>query len=100
MKVKLRQWIYEKKYVPAKNEKEDKKISRLILNVSEKSLIEMIKILQEKLDQFKTHYYINKRQSNSYHQAIENVPSDTIVLQVDFSEKFSIKFQDEAQSAY
>lgn len=64
------------------------------------NLLQIFNKLQEKLNAFKTHYYVHKMQSQLFHHSIANVSSNYAVLQVDFSEKFSIKFQDEAQSAY
>ncbi|CAH0383441.1 unnamed protein product [Bemisia tabaci] len=85
--VKFRQWM-----------KGDDK--RLTLVEIEKSLPEVIRILQDKLNQFKTHYFTNNVQSQRFRESKENISSDSAVMQVDFSEKYALKHQDEAQSAY
>lgn len=87
-KVQLRQW--------GKKEGEN----RLILMETEVELRYVINLIQGKLEHFKTHYFIDKTQSQFFRQIRENIPDDFVVMQVDFSEKFTIKFQDEAQSAY
>lgn len=98
--VQVRQWIYEERIIISKNKKDEKKIRRLELSESQMSVQQVIDKLEEKLEHFKAHYFINKVQSKLLHSITENVPIDTIVLQADFSEKFCIKYQDEAQSAY
>lgn len=100
VKILFRQWVYQEKEILTKDKKQTKKVSRLVLRESEMTLLEIINLLQEKLEKFKTHYYVYKQQSQSFHGSIINVAPDTIILQVNFSEKFTIKFQDEAQSAY
>lgn len=60
----------------------------------------MVNKLQEVLAKLKTHYFIDKKQSQYFFEIRKNIPSDLVIIQIDFSEKFAVKFQDEAQSAY
>ncbi|KAJ8671289.1 hypothetical protein QAD02_002548 [Eretmocerus hayati] len=61
---------------------------------------EVVKLLQEKLNHFKRHYFIDKQQSQTFRGMRVNVNETTVIVQVDFAEEFSLKMQDEAQSSY
>lgn len=86
--VRYKQWIF------SKNEK------RLFQKEITESLICAVRHLEEKSKDFKIHYYINKEQSSYFEKAIADTSPDKATMQIDYAEKYSLKFQDEAQSAY
>ncbi|CAF1021678.1 unnamed protein product [Adineta ricciae] len=57
-------------------------------------------LLKSKLEQFLYHAYIKREQSNYFEKLKADVTDEKIVLQVDFSENFNMKEQDEVQNAH
>ncbi|CAF1101340.1 unnamed protein product [Adineta ricciae] len=57
-------------------------------------------LLKSKVEQFLYHVYIKREQSNYFEKLKADVTDEKIVLQVDFSENFNMKEQDEVQSAH
>ena len=64
---------------------------------------QLLNMLETKLRQFLNHYFINKRLSEAYNSCKVLATSeslDTVIVQMDFSEKFSCIYQDEVSSAH
>lgn len=56
--------------------------------------------LQEKMPYFLYHVYIKREQSNYFQLKLVSIPERNAVVQVDFSENYSLEFQNEIQSAH
>ncbi|CAF4170619.1 unnamed protein product, partial [Rotaria sordida] len=57
-------------------------------------------LLSSKVKTFLLHVYIKRQQSKFFEESKTNTDNKKIVIQVDFSENFEIKQQDEVQSAH
>lgn len=66
------------------------------------TLLELISVLSRLLPYFKKHSYVNRVQKKYFRTTRANLSNDDsiAVIQVDFAENFSIRKQDEIQSAY
>ena len=64
------------------------------------SVNEAVSLLKSKVELFLFHVYIKREQSKFFEQLKEEVSDKEIVLQVDFSENFNLKEQDEIQAAH
>ena len=64
---------------------------------------QLLNMLETKLRKFLNHYFINKRHSEAYNSCkvlATSESSDTVTVQMDFSENFSYIYQDEVSSAH
>lgn len=68
--------------------------------VIEINLENLFELLKEQLKPFLIHTYVKRIQSNHFENSKKEVNSRKIVLQVDFSENFAFKYQNEIQSAH
>ncbi|CAF1442411.1 unnamed protein product [Rotaria sordida] len=59
-----------------------------------------IELLSSKVKTFLLHVYIKRQQSKFFEESKTNTDNKKIVIQVDYSENFEIKQQDEVQSAH
>lgn len=59
-----------------------------------------VAVLETKISPFLLHTWIKREQSKYFEDLKENVSSSNVVIQVDYSQNFSISFQDEIQSAH
>ncbi|CAF4225042.1 unnamed protein product, partial [Rotaria sordida] len=57
-------------------------------------------LLSSKVKTFLLHVYIKRQQSKFFEESKTNTDNKKIVIQVDYSENFEIKQQDEVQSAH
>ena len=57
-------------------------------------------MLKEQLPFFLKHVYIKREQAKYFESKIENLQEDEAVVQVDFSENYTCKHQDEIQTAH
>lgn len=63
----------------------------------------LISILEIKLKKFLYHSFVNKQQTNAYNKCKDlstHLSSDTVMVQMDFSENYSCVYQDEVSSAH
>jgi hypothetical protein len=61
---------------------------------------ECIQILSKKVKQYLDHVFIKRQQSNYFEQMKDNSDDKSIVVQVDYSQNFSVEEQDAIQSAH
>ena len=67
------------------------------------NLHQLLNMLETNLRKFLYHYFINKRQSETYNSCkvlATSESSDTVMVQTDFSKNFSYVYQDEMSSAH
>ena len=60
----------------------------------------VLELLRSKMRPFLNHVFIKRIQSTHFKQMKENLPVGTLLIQIDFSENYSHKVQDEIQSVY
>lgn len=69
--------------------------------VGEKTTIgSVLNLLKEKTRSFKMHSFVNKTQKRLFKDLRDNISDTCAIVQIDFSENFTIKTQNEIQSAY
>lgn len=73
---------------------------RTVKTVKEGTLDDAINTLEEQIPSFLEHCFIKQRQSDYFQDSKNNVSEKKCLLQVDFSENFTIMQQDEVQSAH
>ncbi|XP_048590135.1 uncharacterized protein LOC125573598 [Nematostella vectensis] len=88
--------------VPAKEGKDGstttmKKMQKVC---KEGTVSDVLASLDRKLPFFLQHVFIKRSQSEYFEGKLDNVGPDEAVIQVDFAENYSCKFQDEIQSAH
>ena len=66
----------------------------------EGTLEDALCMLKEQLPFFLKHVYIKREQAKYFESKIENLQEDEAVVQVDFSENYTCKHQDEIQTAH
>ena len=64
------------------------------------SVHDLCRTLKENLEKLKLHYYIKRVQSASYNYETKNLDDDTVLIHVDYAEKYKNKQQDEIKPAY
>ena len=64
------------------------------------TVLAAIESLTEKLPEFLLHVFIKREQSNHFQSKLLSIPKGSAVIQVDFSENYTIQHQGEIQSAY
>ena len=64
------------------------------------TVLEAIESLTEKLPEFLLHVFIKREQSNYFENKLVSISSESSVIQVDFSENYTLQHQGEVQSAY
>ena len=64
------------------------------------TVLAAIESLTEKLPEFLLHVFIKREQSNCFQMKLLSIPSGSAVIQVDFSENYTLQQQGEIQSAY
>lgn len=64
------------------------------------TVLAAIESLAEKLPEFLLHVFIKREQSNHFQTKLLSIPKGSAVIQVDFSENYTIQHQGEIQSAY
>lgn len=64
------------------------------------SVTEVLDTLRGKLPQFLKHAFINKRQASHFESLKKSLATDTMIMQIDFSENYCFHYQDEIQSAH
>ena len=80
--------------------KDNKAEKRMTLVEIQSPLVKVVNTLQEVLPTFKTHHFNYLVQTEAFQKARNSIIKTSAVMQIDFAEKFAIKYQDEAQSAY
>lgn len=66
----------------------------------EGSLEEAIQTLEDKMPSILEHVYVKRKQSNFFEDKKANLKSNKAIVQVDFAENYSCRYQDEVQSAH
>ena len=64
------------------------------------SVAEAVATLIEKMPEFLAHVFIKRQQSACFQEKLSDIPDASAVIQVDFSENYSLQQQGEIQSAY
>ena len=63
-------------------------------------MLQCVKELQQKTPQYLFHVFIKRQQSNFFEYIKENADDGTVICQVDYAENFTLREQDQIQSAY
>ncbi|CAF3420657.1 unnamed protein product [Rotaria socialis] len=78
-----------------------KNINRYAAKEEEQGSVEQcVELLASKVRPFLLHVYIKRQQNKSFEESKSNSNSNKIVVQVDYSENFDIKDQDQIQAAH
>ena len=73
---------------------------RAILKTKEGLVLDCLKDLDDSLVRFLKHTFVKRQQSKAFKDARQNVTTNALVIQVDFAENYSCKYQNEIQSAH
>jgi hypothetical protein len=76
----------------------EKKSPKVMYN--ETALMEFFRYLKPKLKAFIRHKYFTQWQNQQFQEDLEELPDDTVLSCIDFSENYSMKVQDEIQSMH
>ncbi len=64
------------------------------------TVTEAVDTLLDKMPDFLAHVFIKRQQSHCFQEKLANIPEGSAVIQVDFSDNYSLQQQGEIQSAY
>jgi hypothetical protein len=78
-------------------EYEDGKIEK---NVHEGTVEDALKVLKKQLPKYLQHEFIKQKQSKFFQEALKSASAEHVVLQVDFAENYSARYQNAVQSTY
>ena len=73
---------------------------RARIEVKEGTVSDCVEQLSDHLPQFLNHVYVKRRQSQTFKSFRENVGNNEVVIQIDFSENYTCREQDEIQAAH
>ncbi|CAH3185100.1 unnamed protein product [Porites lobata] len=79
------------------NMKRVKKIQKVL---KEGTVDDLLEDLEVQLPSFVEHVFVKRQQARIFKEKIEHLTEEEAVVQVDFAENFSCKYQGEVQSAY
>lgn len=94
------QWERVEKAVPGKKGKPSKTKKKIQKVVKEGTVDEAISALHQKLPAFLHHVFVKRKQSRFFEEKMSNLSQDEALVQVDFAENYSCRYQDEVQAAH
>ncbi|XP_062571004.1 uncharacterized protein LOC134233020 [Saccostrea cucullata] len=77
-----------------------KTVTQIIPKTHEKSATEVVLDLAKELEKLAVHLFVAAWQQNQFSQLLKRVPSNWVVLNMDFSENYACLNQNEVQSAH
>lgn len=81
-------------------EKWDKVNGRFTLVPDKGTVLDCVNKLQESLPSFLNHTFVKRQQSEAFKEARDFIRVNEVLIQVDYAENYSCKFQHEIQSAH
>lgn len=100
--LKWYQWEREKYTYKKVENGESKEVTtkKYLKKMKEGTATELIDSFNEKISQFRTHYYNMKTQQKQYRQCIEKLKPHEVLLLCDFSENYTCKLREEIQALH
>ena len=98
------EWDRVEVVVPTASSKKDSEAKKVVKKVKkickEGNISDVIASLQRKLPTFLEHVFIKRQQSKYFEDRLANLDKEEAVVQVDFAENYTCKYQDEIQTAH
>lgn len=99
-KIEWYQWERVQKVLPPKKGKPTKIKSKIEKVVKSGAVDDVIKALKRKMPEFLTHTFVKRNQSEFFEKKKANIPGNEAIVQIDFSENYTCRHQDEVQAAH
>ena len=93
------QWEHVEQMVQAKKGKSMKRVKKIQKVLKEGTVDDLLEDLEVQLPSFLEHVFVKRQQARIFKEKIEHLTEEEAVVQVDFAENFSCKYQGEVQSA-
>ncbi|CAH3182899.1 unnamed protein product [Porites lobata] len=93
------QWEHVEQMVQAKKGKSMKRVKKIQKVLKEGTVDDFLENLEVQLPSFLEHVLVKRQQARIFKEKIEHLTEEEAVVQVDFAENFSCKYQGEVQSA-
>ncbi|CAH3184308.1 unnamed protein product, partial [Porites lobata] len=84
----------------AKKGKSMKRVTKIQKVLKEGTVDDLLEDLEVQLPSFLEHVFVKRQQARIFKEKIEHLTEEEAVVQVDFAENFSCKYQGEVQSAH
>ena len=91
------QWEHVEQMVRAKKGKTMKRVKKIL---KEGTVDDALDDLEVQLPSFLEHVFVKRQQARFFKEKIEHLTEEEAVVQVDFAENYSCKYQGEVQSAH
>lgn len=92
--------MWNKIMVQAKKGKSMKRVKKIQKVLKEGTVDDLLEDLEVQLPSFLEHVFVKRQQARIFKEKIEHLTEEEAVVQVDFAENFSCKYQGEVQSAH
>ena len=94
------QWEHVEQMVQAKKGKRLKRVKKIPKVLKEGTVDDLLIDLQVQLPLFLEHVFVKRQQARFFKEKLEHLTEEEAVVQVDFAENYSCKYQGEVQSAH
>lgn len=92
--------MWNKIMVQAKKGKSMKRVKKIQKVLKEGTVDDLLEDLEVQLPSFLEHVFVKRQQARIFKEKMEHLTEEEAVVQVDFAENFSCKYQGEVQSAH